>query len=648
MPQIPLYNKGLGATGVTTGGSLGPRASAGAFTGVGQELAKFGEVAGNMMYEYYDADKKAEAKSSIAAAENELNEKLEIYNDTDKTTNAETYDKQYKTNSTKYIKEISSKYNLRPNEQKLLVARLADLSAGKHQEGRRKVSAKQDAIRGVNQATALDRNINAMVTNAVGTPLHEKAKKDAINGIVEAGEGNTLRFLSVKNLDQLNLVVEEKTFTTRTNGATTTEDISKIREDLKESNLTPEKIATQEGRLKTKETAVINNTIADIVTTATVQQDFDGVEPDTVISEEERLAVIDKYLKGDYSSNPSAKEKYESLSVKDQARVNAALVTLRNNEQAQMKWEKYQQENKETQNIESILNESLPKVVNGEMSAKEIYELNLLGTDGLRVKNALLAVSKNIVNNKLTTKTDLTTYALIENEIQNGKITSPLTSFKVGEETKALSLIERLSSETGYISTDNYNVLTGDIASVKTSKGASDLAEFKTFIDGNSGTILGPAKLNKYNTKGKQRLYAWQVNMKANFNKGIKDGKSAADLTSPNSPHYIFTNQDFYIPTTAQIIKEQSDSLVSAMGTKKDFKPEQIKAPSFNKDSKTVTYYDDRQKSSVTLEDQSYKDLKDFKMNNTQFLNWSKTYGQIWRKQEGYSLIAYEKWLKSN
>ena len=648
MPQIPLYNKGAGASPTITGTSLGSQVSSGAFTSVGQELAKFGEVAGNMMYEYYDADKKAEAKSSIAAAENELNEKLEIYNDTDKTTNAETYDKQYKTNSTKYINEVSSKYNLRPNEQKLLVARLADLSAGKHQEGRRKVSAKQDAIRGDNQGTALDRNINAMVTNAVGTPLHEKAKKDAINGIVEAGEGNTLRFLSVKNLDELNLAVEEKTFTTRTNGATTTEDISKIREDLKESNLTPEKIATQEGRLKTKETAVINNTIADIVTTATVQQDFDGVEPDTVISEEERLAVIDKYLKGDYSSNPSAKEKYESLSVKDQARVNAALVTLRNNEQAQMKWEKYQQENKETQNIESILNESLPKVVNGEMSAKEIYELNLLGTDGLRVKNALLAVSKNIVNNKLTTKTDLTTYALIENEIQNGKITSPLTSFKVGEETKALSLIERLSSETGYISTDNYNVLTGDIASVKTSKGASDLAEFKTFIDGNSGTILGPAKLNKYNTKGKQRLYAWQVNMKANFNKGIKDGKSAADLTSPNSPHYIFTNQDFYIPTTAQIIKEQSDSLVSAMGTKKDFKPEQIKAPSFNKDSKTVTYYDDRQKSSVTLEDQSYKDLKDFKMNNTQFLNWSKTYGQIWRKQNGYSLIAYEKWLKSN
>ena len=52
MPQIPLYNKGLGSTGLTTGGSLGPRASAGAFTGVGQEVAKFGEVAGNIMFEF--------------------------------------------------------------------------------------------------------------------------------------------------------------------------------------------------------------------------------------------------------------------------------------------------------------------------------------------------------------------------------------------------------------------------------------------------------------------------------------------------------------------------------------------------------------------------------------------------------------------
>lgn len=655
MPQIPLYNKGLGATGVTTGGSLGPRASAGAFTGVGQELAKFGEVAGNMMYEYYDADKKAEAKSSIAAAENELNEKLEIYNDTDKTTNAETYDKQYKAKSKIYINEVSSKYNLRPNEQKLLVARLADLSAGKHQEGRRKVSAKQDAIRGNNQGTALDRNINAMVTNAVGTPLHEKARKDAINGIVEAGEGNTLRYLSVKNLDQLNLVVEEKTFTTRTNGATTTEDISKIREDLKESNLTPEKIATQEGRLKTKETAVINNTIADIVTTATIEQDFEGFEPDTVISEEERLAVIDKYLKGDYSSNPSAKEKYESLSVKDQARVNTALVTLRNNEQAQIKWEEARLEKNKDDKIETILNDSLEKIINGTMSSKEIYNLDMPGANGIKAKNSLLAVSKNFVNNKLPTKTDLTTYAFIENEIATGKIKSPTTAFKVGEETKALSLIDRLSSKTGSISFDNYKILTGDIASVKTSEGARNLAEFKNFIDGNAGTILGPAKLNAYNTKGKQRLYNWKVNMKANFDKGLNEGKSAVDLTSPNSSHYIFTNQDFYIPTPMQIMQEQKDSLGSAMGVKQDFKPEQISPPIFNLPSKSVTFYDDREDKSITLGGQKYKSKKDFKLNSPEFKNWAKTYGTIWRKQphpklgfpNGFSLRAYEMWLKS-
>lgn len=50
--KIPLYNKGLGATGVTTGASLGPRATSGAFTGVGQGLAEFGRVANKVATDF--------------------------------------------------------------------------------------------------------------------------------------------------------------------------------------------------------------------------------------------------------------------------------------------------------------------------------------------------------------------------------------------------------------------------------------------------------------------------------------------------------------------------------------------------------------------------------------------------------------------
>jgi hypothetical protein len=653
MPKIPTYDQ-LGQRVKDVSPQIGLRADPGM---VNSQLAAadFYAKAQDVAYEYYDADKKAEARSSMSAAENELTLILEDHNLKDTSTNAEDFDKIYTKKANKYITDISNKYSLRANDQKVLVGRLHNLSAGKQQDGRNVAFGKQQAIRGVNSAKNMESNIRAMTVNLPGTPLHNQALKNNEDLIARAFEHGTIKYLPHKNMDSLNLEVENKTFSIRVSGASTTKEIEAIRSDLKKSKLPIEKIITQEGRLKTQETAVINNTIADIVTSATVQQDFDGVDPDTVISEEERLVVIDKYLKGDYSSNLSAKEKYESLSVKDQARVNTALVTLRNNEQAQMKWEKYQKDNEETQHIENTLNESLPKVINGKMSAKEIYGLDLPGSAGLKAKNSLLAVSQNFVNNKLPTKTDLTTYALIEDQIQNGKITSPLTPFKVGEETKALSLIERLSSETGYISTDNYNVLTGDIASVKTSEGARNLAEFKTFIDGNAGTILGPAKLNVYNTQGKQRLYNWKVNMKANFDKGIKDGKSAVDLISPNSSHYIFTNQDFYIPTPMQIMQEHKDTLRTTMGVKQDFKPEQISPPIFNLPSKSVTFYDDREDKSITLGEQKYKSKKDFKLNSPEFKNWAKTYGTIWRKQphpelgfpNGFSLRAYEMWLKS-
>jgi hypothetical protein len=566
MPQIPLYNKGLGSTGVTTGGSLGPRASTGAFTGVGQELAKFGEVAGNMMYEYYDADKKAEAKSSIAAAENELNEKLEIYNDTDKTTNAETYDKQYKANSTKYINEVSSKYNLRPNEQKLLVARLADLSAGKHQEGRRKVSAKQDAIRGYNQGTALDRNINAMVTNAVGTPLHEKARKDAINGIVEAGQGNTLRFLSVKNLDELNLVVEEKTFTTRTNGATTTEDISKIREDLTVSNLTPEKIATQEERLKTKETAVINNTIADIVTTATVQQDFEGFEPDTVISEEERLAVIDKYLKGDYSSNPSAKEKYESLSVKDQARVNAALVTLRANEQTQIKWEENRKETNEDNRNDEIYTDTVEKIKNGNISITEINKLPFEGAKGEVLRQSLVTKESNRLSGKVLTDSKPLAYSETQEKMFTDELTSVTQKFILKSDpqgAKPKNILERVGID---FSSDDANKFESYLRNKKNAAVSSEAKElvqaekfFQDFLKGNADFVKGSKMMARIDPKSDQDFFDFQMQMRGRFSAGLAKGIDAKELLNPRNKNYILNADDLYGKTSQQSIQNIVD-----------------------------------------------------------------------------------------
>jgi len=233
MPQIPLYNKGLGATGVTTGGSLGPRASAGAFTGVGQEVAKFGQAAGDIMRDFYDADKKAEAKTAIAQAENELTKEIDTHIKNDKTTSIEEFDGQYKKMIVdKKIKDIAGKYKLRPLEQQALVARLGDISAGGQLKGRNEAYGKQEVIRGtaVNDKLVRLRGIMASLPNS--HPEHLKASADAFKEISDSQKDGTIKYSSIRSVEQFNMGVEQETLTNKIEGATSFSDLNARAEEV--------------------------------------------------------------------------------------------------------------------------------------------------------------------------------------------------------------------------------------------------------------------------------------------------------------------------------------------------------------------------------------------------------------------------------
>lgn len=236
MPQIPLYNKGLGATGVTTGGSLGPRASAGAFTGVGQEVAKFGQAAGDIMRDFYDADKKAEAKTAIAQAENELTKEIDTHIKNDKTTSIEEFDGQYKKIIIdKKIKDIAGKYKLRPLEQQALVARLGDISAGGQLKGRNEAYGKQEVIRGttVNDKLVRLRGIMASLPNS--HPESLKASADAFKEISDSQKDGTIKYSSIRSVEQFNMGVEQETLTNKIEGSTSFSDLNARAEEVASS-----------------------------------------------------------------------------------------------------------------------------------------------------------------------------------------------------------------------------------------------------------------------------------------------------------------------------------------------------------------------------------------------------------------------------
>jgi hypothetical protein len=258
MPKIPLYNKGLGSTGVTSGGSLGPRASAGAFTGVGQQVARFGEAAGDIMFKYYDADKKAAAKTAIADAENELVKELDTHIDQDKSVDAEEFDKNYTKFSNKKIQDISGKYNLRPNEQKALIAKLGDLSAGAQLKGRQETYTRRDQIRGISVGDTLTRYKSTMASYPIGHPIHEKTRVDAINLIDESQKDGSIKYSSIRSREQLEIQVESETLNNKITGASTFSDLNKAKQDIAESTLASSEKEKFNKAWRTKRTVLAN------------------------------------------------------------------------------------------------------------------------------------------------------------------------------------------------------------------------------------------------------------------------------------------------------------------------------------------------------------------------------------------------------
>lgn len=65
MPKIPLYGEKIGATPLAAG-SLGPRASIGAFTAPGRATAGFAKAAGDVAFRFGMAEKKAETERVLA------------------------------------------------------------------------------------------------------------------------------------------------------------------------------------------------------------------------------------------------------------------------------------------------------------------------------------------------------------------------------------------------------------------------------------------------------------------------------------------------------------------------------------------------------------------------------------------------------
>jgi len=175
--KIPLYNKGVGATGITTGGSLGPRATSGAFTGVGQQLAAFGKEADRIATDFFDAEAQSVADDAITKASLEYKEKISEFNRTNGSLSVAEYDDKFRQFKNIELNIAKNKFKLRKDFQQKFDNSLEIIAANGKEQGRQSSFAKGTKVRAQNAQNHISTIIDELVvTKEPGAVLKLKQK----------------------------------------------------------------------------------------------------------------------------------------------------------------------------------------------------------------------------------------------------------------------------------------------------------------------------------------------------------------------------------------------------------------------------------------------------------------------------------------
>lgn len=187
--KIPLYNKGIGGTGVTRAGTLGPRATSGAFTGVGQSLAAFGKEADRIATDFFDAEAQSVADDATTKATLEYKEKISEFNRTNGSLSVAEYDKKFEQFKNIELNIARSKYKLRKDFQQKFNNSLEVISANGKQIGRQETHRKGTSIRAQNSQSSMSTLIDELVTtkdenvkNRILRDMDSRVKTDLANG----------------------------------------------------------------------------------------------------------------------------------------------------------------------------------------------------------------------------------------------------------------------------------------------------------------------------------------------------------------------------------------------------------------------------------------------------------------------------------
>ena len=292
----------------------------------------------------------------------------------------------------------------------------------------------------------------------------------------------------------------------------------------------------------------------------------DGDGDMSSVSEEEVLVNLDKAIKGDFSFNSLAQEKYNLMSKEDKIAVNNALKSQKDNVRSDIKFAQQQKDRKENEANDNLFTDNVDKVVNNEISIAEINDLNFQGTKGQALKDSLIAMKNKVISGTVLTDSKPIAYAKTQELIFTGAVKDVTTTFSLPTDKPTdpeRNILERFGTD---FSANDIKYFKSSIDSMNNQKISTEakamvVAEkrFQAFLKGNKSLIVGSGAFARMNPKGEEDFYDFQVQMRGRYQFGLSKGLTPDQLLNPRSPNYILKEDDAYRKSNKDILKSISD-----------------------------------------------------------------------------------------
>lgn len=577
MPKIPLVQRQVGEAA----GSLGPRASSGAFTAPGQAAANFAKEVGNVVTTFAQMEGREEdrrvareeyAEAYKLASEHVFNDKSTNTTDAGSSFDALEQDLFSKIDGKGYSKRRAN--IVKDNMSKMLL--------------QQRFNAKNEAFkRGHFQAgVAAAGDVSSLMEMAgqhpVGSPMYNFLTDEAKRTVkIDETKGYSVRAYPyttntlAKDLDKLEKDGLRKQTQSQIRNATSVEELKRIEKNVQsETRFEAPDQAVLFSQIDNMETELENNQIAAVAS----HIDVDNIGEDDFATVEAEEVKLGKARSGDFGANQDAQAIWDAS---DNATRKKMITAMEDNLAAARRtltFKQGQADRKINEANDEVFSNNIESVRKGGMSLEQIDDLEFQGESGEKLRQQMRVAAISAVSTAPLTTSNLRKDFLISNKVMSGQITSITQKFTLPDETKPLSILERQNVHLDSKRVDEYYTM---FKVDQRGQAVRRETKINEFLKNKELRIRGSSLLvNKPTPASDERMEVFASQTRELIRQGLEAGKNFDDLLNINHPDYIMPPDVIsgFVPSKQTLMNEAKD-LFATQDNISGFTIDQVKPP---------------------------------------------------------------------